>query len=748
MMLDDGRIEKIRKGIYHTIVPETPGNIIEIGAVDLMYKLDRDYSASRTLYPATLQKIISDACLDCGIPIGFKQFDNMNFVIQRKPDKTTYRQVVSWAAQIAGYNVRIDDNGYLQLIWYKTSLMDVYNYNGGNFKTYVHDTIVDGGNFKDYSANTIISCGTFTDEMPQHIFRLKSISVHTDDVHITGIRVIGDDEKAALFGEEGYVIEIKENPFVNGKEQVVANYLGARMVGMVFRPFSADIISNPLYEPFEVVQVSDARGNAYLSIINSISYKIGAHTKIACLAEDPVRNGSTYRSPAAQAVVEARRNTEKKISTYDEAVQNMNQLAANAMGLFRASEKHPDGSYIYYQSNKPITVDEDGKCHFEENSVVYKNAAEGFFLSTDGGKSFTAGFDSQGNAVLNVLAAIGINADWINVKDLMAFNATIAGWKIQSNQIVKTINLYNDMTSSGLQNVGADDPVQYWVWIRVPTNETTPVFFVGYRKKSDFLNNVDSVYQIFSARTNGAVTANSFNSSNANITGGSFKVNSDNKSKSNIVLKYDYSNWKNILACKPEGIKFLEWQPSSGSRMISISGYSIGGGVPDSFSENALLSSVKFIIDSDGNASFAGNENRIIETQNYQNRLQYCYEMPSPMFGDIGTGETDDNGICYIFIDDIFRETIDTDCEYQVFLQKCGQGDIWIEEKTKDYFIVKGTPNLNFSWEIKAKQLGYEIERLEKFEEHKEEPLIDYEVEFDRYVKNFYKEALFYDSNN
>lgn len=412
MQLDDGSIEKIRKGVYYTILPETPGDIIEISAVDGMYQLDKDYSASTTAYPATLQTIISDACLDCGIPIGFTQFDNMNFIVYEKPEKATYRQVVSWACQIAGYNAHIDNNGYMQLVWYDSALLEQYNYVGGNFKTYPHDVVINGGNFTDYSADTIISGGNFTDPMPEHIFRIKSLSVNTDDVQITGVKVIGDDKKEVLFGEEGYVIQISGNPFVNLSEQKVANYLGMRMVGMVFRPFSAQILQNPLYEPFEVVRVSDRKGNVYNTILNSVSYKIGGYTQVACQAEDPVRNGSRYVSPAAQAVVEARRNTEKQLTTYDKAVQNMNQLAANAMGLYRESEKQPDGSYIYYQSNKPITIYEDGKCHFEDNSVVYKNAAEGFFVSTDGGESFTSGFDAQGNAVVNVLSAIGITFDW------------------------------------------------------------------------------------------------------------------------------------------------------------------------------------------------------------------------------------------------------------------------------------------------------------------------------------------------
>lgn len=91
LLMDNGSIEKIRKGVYYATVPETPGDTIQISAVDGMYRLDKDYSSSLISYPATLQEILSGACLDCGIPIGFRQFDNMGFVVQKKPEKATYR---------------------------------------------------------------------------------------------------------------------------------------------------------------------------------------------------------------------------------------------------------------------------------------------------------------------------------------------------------------------------------------------------------------------------------------------------------------------------------------------------------------------------------------------------------------------------------------------------------------------------------------------------------------------------------
>ena len=108
-----------------------------------------------------------------------------------------------------------------------------------------------------------------------------------------------------------------------------------------------------------------------------------------------------------------------------------------------------------------------------------------------------------------------------------------------------------------------------------------------------------------------------------------------------------------------------------------------------------------------------GTKSRLVENTSYGNRVLYSYETPTPYFGDIGTGKTDEHGEAVISIDDIFDETVNTNIEYCVFLQKEGQGDLWVEEKEHSYFIVKGTPNLKFSWEVKAVQKGYEMLRLD-----------------------------------
>lgn len=118
-----------------------------------------------------------------------------------------------------------------------------------------------------------------------------------------------------------------------------------------------------------------------------------------------------------------------------------------------------------------------------------------------------------------------------------------------------------------------------------------------------------------------------------------------------------------------------------------------------------------------GNVTSYGTKARTINTSSYGDILQYAYEMPTPTFGDIGDGLTDQDGICLVYLDDKFIETINNNCEYQVFLQSYGDGNVYVSKRTPSYFVVNGTPNMSFGWEIKAVQRDYELNRLDQFED-------------------------------
>lgn len=138
----------------------------------------------------------------------------------------------------------------------------------------------------------------------------------------------------------------------------------------------------------------------------------------------------------------------------------------------------------------------------------------------------------------------------------------------------------------------------------------------------------------------------------------------------------------------------------------------------------------------------SGTKSRIAETKNYDDRALYCYETPTPLFGDIGETQLDEEGICYVDIDDIFSETIASRAEYQVFLQKEGEGDCWIADKQSRYFVIQGTPDLKVAWELKAKQKDYENYRLEQTGLDLDEYVFSPDTEIDSYIRE--QEELLY----
>ena len=111
--------------------------------------------------------------------------------------------------------------------------------------------------------------------------------------------------------------------------------------------------------------------------------------------------------------------------------------------------------------------------------------------------------------------------------------------------------------------------------------------------------------------------------------------------------------------------------------------------------------------------SVSGTKNRVVSTKDYGERLLYSYETPSPLFGDIGEGTISEDGKCHVMIDSVFAETVSLK-QYQVMIQKYGNGDCWVSERNESYFIVEGTPNLSFGWELKAKQSDFNQLRLEQ----------------------------------
>lgn len=113
-----------------------------------------------------------------------------------------------------------------------------------------------------------------------------------------------------------------------------------------------------------------------------------------------------------------------------------------------------------------------------------------------------------------------------------------------------------------------------------------------------------------------------------------------------------------------------------------------------------------------GGLSVEGKKNCLVTTTDYGKREISAYETAEYYFGDLGEAIIGEDGICKIEIDKIFRECVNTSIPYHVFTQTYN-GKIDSIERFENEFVVYGQPNTNFSWEIKAKRLGDEKDRLE-----------------------------------
>lgn len=413
----DGTSEKLKIGEYRVSETSYDGSLITLTCLDNINNFNREYDSNLS-YPTTAYEVVRDACIKCDVPFTMARFDNSDYAINEIPSdnqKLTYGQVIAYILQLSGLWGKCGHDGELFIGWYDMSQFGSQNYNGGTFSTkttpYSDGDSVDGGNFTDYSSGDGADGGTFTETRNYHnIYTQKDLNVATDDVVITGVKVTvtSKEDKAkdvnALAGKEGYVVSISDNPFIPAdKAQAVANYIFKKIGGMRFRPLDATLLSNPLIESGDVALVTDRKQNTYSCFISNRAFTVGSGTKISCDAENASRNSADKFSNETKAIVQARKVAQAQLSVYDKQMQLLTQLMSQSLGLFKTEQVQEDGSIIYIMHNK---------ADLNSSNIQWKMTANGMAVSSDYGKTWNAGVDKDGNAVFNIMSAIGINFDW------------------------------------------------------------------------------------------------------------------------------------------------------------------------------------------------------------------------------------------------------------------------------------------------------------------------------------------------
>lgn len=110
----------------------------------------------------------------------------------------------------------------------------------------------------------------------------------------------------------------------------------------------------------------------------------------------------------------------------------------------------------------------------------------------------------------------------------------------------------------------------------------------------------------------------------------------------------------------------------------------------------------------------SGTKSAVVRTDE-GSRLLYTEESTEVWFADYGFARLED-GLAVIPIDELFAQTVNLEEPYHVFVQVYGDAQVYVANRTPTQFEVHlrdGDPDVEFSYRIAAKRLGYEDDRLE-----------------------------------
>ena len=411
--------------------PEDETVTIDLTCEDNMRKFDRNYSDSKLKYPATRGQIVRDACEVCGVTLQTTSFDRDDYIVQNRPndEALTFRQVLQWVAQIGCQWMRCDEYGRLCINWYgsvneeeltvdELGVLKTQDGSNVNLNFSNSDGVLSADNGTLLENDGILRL--FATDEKGNISEIKTtygFTPHHTDVVITGVKVTeysessSDNPQTYMVGTEGYVLGISGNKLIRvGDGQTIASMIAEKCVGMRFRPFESECPTDVALEAGDSLIIVDRNGKIYTSLLTTTTLKPGSGQKIACNAKSAAKNSSTQYSQATQAFVTARNMVKQEKTEREKALEEFGKRIDSATGVYTTVEPQENGSKIFYLHDKPTLA---------ESQAIWKMTSEAWGVSTDGGQTWNGGMTVDGDTIVRILNAVGVNADWINAGAIM-----------------------------------------------------------------------------------------------------------------------------------------------------------------------------------------------------------------------------------------------------------------------------------------------------------------------------------------
>jgi len=356
---------------YFIIVEALRGmKTIPIKAYDRMVLTERPYYLAGITFPCSISEALNKICLACGITTTGIAGTNSAITLEGIPESSrmTCRDAIGYLAMICGKVARFSRAGVLEFVWYGTTpIMTITP-----------------------ALRDSLKC----DPVQISLTGVEYVAMDTNNVQTT-----------YRAGTNNYCLSLAENPFLLGQNvQAILNGIWVDIGASSYYIFDCDLQGDPSFLATDAISIVLPDASTITTKIMTHNYSYRGHSVLSAAGRATAL--AKYK-PAAEkqlsAIAQQEQIAVQKLTTYQQAMLQLNEFSAQSTGLYPSSETLPDGSVIYYQHDHPLRAD---------SIFIWRQTATTFTYSADGGVTWL-GYDATGNILARVLTAIGINVEWI-----------------------------------------------------------------------------------------------------------------------------------------------------------------------------------------------------------------------------------------------------------------------------------------------------------------------------------------------
>lgn len=337
---------RTKVGVFYAEKPtRTKRNSYKVTAYDTMSKLDADFSgwlrANQAQFPKTIWQLVQLACQRAGVALASSSLPiNGSYSVQAfYADDLTCRQIISWAAEAAGYYAHMNADGKLQFLTYtdKRSTAKITPDGASNSAAYYADSL----SYEDYTVKAI-----------------EKVQIRQSD---SDVGVIYPDSTTATntYAVQGNLL------LTTGTEanlKTVAQNLYNVLKNVTYTPCKVSVPSSSGLACGQIVHVKDARGREFDTYLMSATISSGKASFESV--------GSASRESSSAVNSQSYKNLTGKMLEIKTSVDGLEVKASDLTGKYTDLKATVDGLSSEVKKDTKIT----GGGNLILGSESFKNA--------------------------------------------------------------------------------------------------------------------------------------------------------------------------------------------------------------------------------------------------------------------------------------------------------------------------------------------------------------------------------------